>query len=168
MIEFQKITDAEGLAAIRAIADEVWPETFAPILSPEQIAYMMEMMYAPQVMADELAQGYTFEIVRIDGEDAGYLVCSPYHDDRMKIHNVYLRSRFHGRGVGQAMLEEAQRIARSCGFKRVRLNVNKQNFRAIKAYERNGFCTVESVKNPIGNGFFMDDFVMEKRIGENE
>ena len=37
MIEFQKITEAEGLASIRAIADEIWPETFAPILSPEQI-----------------------------------------------------------------------------------------------------------------------------------
>ena len=46
MIEFQKITEAEGLFVIRAIADEIWPETFAPILSPEQIAYMMEMMYS--------------------------------------------------------------------------------------------------------------------------
>ena len=166
MFCFEKVVDANGLAAIRAIADEIWPETFAPILSPEQIAYMMEMMYAPQVMADELAQGYTFEILRIDNENAGYLVCSPYHGDTMKIHKVYLRSKFHGRGFGQIMLAEAQRIARSSGFKRVRLNVNKQNFRAIKAYERNGFVTVESVKNPIGNGFYMDDFVMAKEIGE--
>lgn len=168
MMTFEKVADRQGLAVIRAIADEIWPETFAAILSAEQIAYMMEMMYAPQVMADELAQGYTFEIVRIDGEDAGYIVCSPYHDDVMKIHKVYLRSKFHGRGVGQAMLEEAQKIARENGFKRVCLNVNKQNLRAIRAYERNGFSTVESVKNPIGNGFYMDDFVMEKKIGEEK
>ena len=50
------------------------------------------------------------------------------------------------------------------GAKYLRLNVNKHNEKAIKAYLRNGFVTVESVKNDIGNGFFMDDFVMQKTL----
>ena len=50
------------------------------------------------------------------------------------------------------------------GAQFLRLNVNKHNEKAIRAYLRNGFRTVESVKNDIGNGFFMDDYVMEKRL----
>lgn len=164
MITFETITEKKDLAAIRAIADEIWPETFAAILSPEQIRYMMNMMYAPDVMADELAHGYTFVLVRIHGQDAGYIVCSPCCEQVMKIHKLYLLSRYHGEGIGQQMLAEAQRIARSRGFKRVRLNVNKKNIKAIRAYGRNGFTTVEAVKNPIGNGFYMDDYVMEKEL----
>jgi ribosomal protein S18 acetylase RimI-like enzyme len=54
--------------------------------------------------------------------------------------------------------------AKNAGFAKLRLNVNKYNAKAIKAYQRNNFVTVESVKIDIGNGFFMDDFVMEKEL----
>ena len=52
-------------------------------------------------------------------------------------------------------------MAREAGYKHLRLNVNRQNAKAIKAYDRNGFKTIETVDNPIGNGFFMNDYVME-------
>ena len=81
-----------------------------------------------------------------------------------KLHKVYLLERYHGRGIGSAMLAQAEERARELGFRRLRLNVNKHNERAIRAYLRNGFVTVEAVKNPIGQGFFMDDFVMEKAL----
>ena len=55
-------------------------------------------------------------------------------------------------------------MCRAAGFKKLRLNVNKHNERAISVYRRNGFETVESVKNDIGGGFFMDDYVMEKLL----
>jgi RimJ/RimL family protein N-acetyltransferase len=44
------------------------------------------------------------------------------------------------------------------------LNVNKQNLRAIRAYERNGFFVREAVVVDIGGGFVMDDYVMAKRL----
>ena len=39
------------------------------------------------------------------------------------------------------------------------LAVNKQNVRAIAAYERKGFSVRESVCVNIGGGFVMDDFI---------
>lgn len=57
MMEIKQITNSADLRIIREIADRVWPETFAAILSPEQIVYMMKMMYAPEVLAAELARG---------------------------------------------------------------------------------------------------------------
>ena len=47
---FVTLDTPESLQTVRDIAAEVWPKTFAPILPPEQIPYMMRMMYAPEVM----------------------------------------------------------------------------------------------------------------------
>ena len=161
---FEQLNTPESLQTIRDIAADIWPKTFAAILSREQIAYMMEMMYAPEVMAKELADGYNFEIVRVDGIPAGYMVWSAYPaaPDSAKLHKLYLLQEYHHQGIGSAMLTHVAGRARSSGFSRLRLNVNKYNEAAKKSYLCNGFSVTESVKIDIGNGFFMDDFVMEK------
>lgn len=166
--EFQKLETPESLKLVRAIADEVWPNTFRAILSPEQIAYMMKMMYAPEVMNRELASGVRFELLRIDGAPAGYLIWSAYegHCGTAKLHKVYLLERYHFQGYGKRMLARAAEEARAAGFSRLLLTVNKHNEKAIAAYLRNGFVRTESVKTDIGNGFFMDDFIMVKDLAE--
>ena len=165
MIAFEELKTPESLAIIRTIAREVWPETFAAILSKEQIIYMMQMMYAPEVMTGELHNGYHFELISVDGEAAGYFSWSPYSlPGTAKLHKLYLRHKFHGRGIGSQMLKQVEFQAKAAGFNRLRLNVNKFNTKARKAYFRNKFSDVESVKIDIGSGFFMDDFVMEKNI----
>jgi GNAT superfamily N-acetyltransferase len=164
---FVTLDTPESLQIVRDIADEVWPKTFAPILPPEQIPYMMNMMYAPEVMERELREGYHFAALLVDDVPSGYISWSLYHDhgDTAKLHKVYLLTSCHGKGFGRLMLDYATEVCRAAGFKRLRLNVNKHNERAISVYLKNGFETVESVKNDIGGGFFMDDYVMEKQIG---
>lgn len=162
---FVTLDTPESLQTVRDIAAEVWPKTFAPILPPEQIPYMMNMMYAPEVMERELREGYRFAALLVDGMPSGYISWSPYHGDTAKLHKVYLLTSCHGKGFGRMMLDYASDVCRAAGFKRLRLNVNKHNERAISVYRKNGFVTVESVKNDIGGGFYMDDYVMEKRIG---
>ena len=164
-IVFEELTTPGSLQIIRDIASDIWPKTFAKILSPKQISYMMKMMYAPEVMEKELASGYHFEIIRVDRTPAGYFSWSPYDlPETAKLHKVYLLEKFHGMGIGSMMLKQAEMRAKKAGFSRLRLNVNKYNERAKKAYSRNDFATVEAVKIDIGNGFFMDDFVMEKSL----
>ena len=162
ILKFTELKTPESLQVIRDIAASIWPETFREILSPEQITYMMEMMYAPAVMEKELADGYHFDIVCTDDLPAGYMVYSSYAPETAKLHKLYLLSRYHGRGIGSAMLDHVANQTRKLGFKNLILNVNKHNVKAINAYERNNFTTIEAVKIDIGNGFFMDDFVMKK------
>jgi len=164
ILNFIELKTPESLQIIRDIAAGIWPETFREILSPEQISYMMEMMYAPAVMEKEFADGCHFDIVCIDDAPAGYMVYSAYAPETAKLHKLYLLSRYHGQGIGSAMLDYVADQARKLGFKSLLLNVNKHNAKAIKAYERNNFTTVEAVKIDIGNGFFMDDFVMKKEL----
>ena len=165
IIEFSEVTAKENLQIIRDIAADIWPKTFAPILSPEQITYMMQMMYSPEVMENELEKGFHFLIVLINHTPGGYFSWSPYNlPETAKLYKVYLLEKFHHQGIGSAMLKEAEKRAAAAGFTRLRLNVNKYNDKARKAYLRNGFEVVDSVKIDIGNGFVMDDFVMEKTL----
>lgn len=166
-VRFVELTTPESLTAVRKIADEIWPETFSAILSQEQIVYMMKMMYAPEVMADELARGYHFILLQINNEDAGYISWSPYGGaGTVKLHKLYLRSKFHGAGIGTLMLKHIISLCRSQCCSRLLLNVNKNNEKAIKAYKRNGFAVLEAVCNDIGNGFVMDDYVMYIDLAE--
>ncbi len=164
-IKFTELTSPESLQTIRDIAAVIWPETFREILSKKQIKYMMQMMYAPSVMESELRSGYHFEIISVDDITAGYISYSAYeYPNTAKLHKVYLLSQYHHQGIGSAMLQRAEQATKGLGYSKLRLNVNKNNSNAIKAYLRNGFAQVDSVKIDIGNGFFMDDFVMEKKL----
>jgi ribosomal protein S18 acetylase RimI-like enzyme len=44
------------------------------------------------------------------------------------------------------------------------LTVNRQNFKAINFYFKNGFVIDEVADFEIGNGFVMNDFVMKKEL----
>ena len=158
---FEQLKTPESLERVRKIAGEIWPETFRKILSEEQIRYMMTMMYSPSVMEGELSSGYIFEILVIDGKDAGYMVYAPYDDSgTMKLHKLYLLGEYHGKGYGQEMLSHVKERSSGMGYRSLILAVNKRNAKAIKAYKRFGFEVEESVKIDIGSGFYMDDFRM--------
>lgn len=156
----------EELGLVRSVADAVWPVTFREILSPEQIAYMMKMMYAPEVMDCEFESGVEFYGV-FDGEfPVGYLTWSGCMErpGTAKLHKCYLLPAYQNRGIGSLMLGKAKELARERGFSRLRLNVNRRNGKAIRAYLRNGFAAIGSEDNDIGGGFFMNDYVMEAEL----
>lgn len=164
-LAFEELLSPASLQIIRDIAADIWPKTFADILSAEQIYYMMQMMYAPEVMEKELDSGYHFEIIKVDDRPAGYFSWSPYDiPGTAKLHKLYLLQEFHGQGIGSKMLSQVEMRAGNAGFSRLRLNVNKYNAKAMRSYRRNGYQVTDDVKIDIGNGFFMDDFVMEKSI----
>jgi GNAT superfamily N-acetyltransferase len=159
MEEFVRLENVESLSRIRAVAADVWPKTFREILSEEQIGYMMKMMYSPEVMEKEFSSGYCFDMLVIDGKDAGYMVYSPCADQpRMKLHKLYLLEEYQGKGYGQKMLQHVKESALKSGYTVLVLAVNKQNIKAQRAYLRAGFELEYALKTDIGSGFYMDDY----------
>jgi len=59
------------------------------------------------------------------------------------------------------MLEHVKTFAAELRATRILLTVNKANARALRAYERAGFRTIDAIFTDIGGGFVMNDFVME-------
>lgn len=161
-ISIRPATDSE-LPVIKKLALRIWPDTYGEILTPAQIDYMIEMMYAQPVLERERREGISFDLICEQNQPVGFLSYGPYRREppTMKLHKLYLDFSLHGRGIGSMALQYAISVAREQGYRFLRLNVNKENETALRAYRRNGFRQVEAVKIDIGGGYFMDDFVME-------
>lgn len=157
--------DPGDIPLIRDLAERTWRACYPGMISPQQIEYMLERMYDPAVLADEIGSGTLYLLVFAQGKPAGYLAFSDVRDDReILLHKLYVLPHLQGQGLGRRMLDEARRRATALGARRIGLYVNKRNDRALKLYARYGFVKAAAVVNDIGGGFVMDDYRMELEL----
>ncbi len=151
------------IPVIQRIAFKTWPETFGEILSKPQLTYMLDLMYSETSLKEQINEkGHDFVISGADGF-ASFQV--NYGDSPVtKIHKIYILPTAQGQGVGKALFSHIVAMSKACGNDRLTLNVNKYNQSAIAFYEKLGFTEVCRENIPIGNGFWMEDMVMEKSI----
>ena len=154
------------LPAIAAIAEVIWRQHYPGIISPEQIEYMLERMYALPLLRDELTrQGICYDRLLVDSHLSGFASYGPAGDTAMvKLHKLYVLPEMHGRGLGSRLLQHCEIAAKGMGARRLSLTVNKRNIRAIAAYRRNGFDVADEIVTDIGGGFVMDDYLMAKEL----
>ena len=55
-------------------------------------------------------------------------------------------------------------LCRKRNLSSIWLTCNKHNDHTLKVYDHLGFHTIRSEKNDIGNGFYMDDYIMEYSV----
>jgi D-tyrosyl-tRNA(Tyr) deacylase len=160
-IELIRVTTPELLARVRAIAEAAWPPTYAGIIPPEQIPYMISRMYSADAVAAAAAAHTLYFLVLADGADAGLLSYdeTPREDGACELHKIYTLPQYWGRGIGNDLLLRAIDAARHAGASSIWLRVNKNNKRALKAYRRAGLSQWRSICTDIGEGFLMDDYV---------
>ena len=151
-------------ATISALAHRIWPPTFADILSAAQIDYMLDMMYAPAAIAEQVKKEHIFLLLCQNSEAIGYVSYQlNYLPDTTKIHKLYLLPKQHGQGLGRYMIEAVAERARQVGQTCLRLDVNYEN-PAVGLYEHLGFTKIDRVDTEIGNGYLMEDWVMERAL----
>ena len=158
-----RITPATALdiPVLRDLAHRIWHEHYPDILSRQQIDYMLARMYDTRVMQLEMAEGIFWHLVHLEHEPVGFISCAiDAAAAHAKLHKLYLLPALHGRGIGRQMLDWVKAFAADRHAHEIRLQVNKRNTRAIRAYERAGFRVRENVLTEIGEGFVMDDFIM--------
>ena len=152
---------AAEIARCAALADEIWHQHYASILSPEQIDYMVERFQSAPAMSRQIAEeGYRYVRVLCDGEEAGFFGYT-HTGDELFLSKLYLRAAYRGRGLARRALVflEGELV-----HGRITLTVNRYNTNSIAAYRALGFSVIREQCSDIGAGFVMDDFVMEKRI----
>lgn len=165
MIVIENNSDS-NFTEIRAIAEEVWPKTYGSILGQAQFDYMMEMMYSVaslQMQANE--KQHHFILAKENKMAVGFASyefnCN--QTNKTKIHKIYILSTQQGKGIGKVLLDYIVKEAKRLDNKALFLNVNKYN-PAQHFYKKLGFeITAEEVID-IGQGYVMDDYVMEKAI----
>lgn len=156
----------EELNKVQSIAHRTWPSTFANILSPEQIEYMLNWMYSLDMLESQLDKGHTFLLAEDDGKELGFAGFELNYAEgpKAKLHKIYLLPEAQGKGAGKALILEVANRARKSGQKSLLLNVNKYNQKAIDFYLKMGFQEIYKEVIDIGNGYVMDDVVMELNL----
>ena len=157
----------DDIPALIKLAREIWYAHYPSIITVEQIEYMLDQRYTPDVIRAQLASDNVWwDKLLVDGAMVAFAAYELGDDPcAMKLDKLYVRNDLHGRGYGSLLMRHVEEQARNRGCTRLYLQVNKNNRGAIQAYIKNGFAVSEAAKFEIGRGFYMDDYVMSKDIG---
>lgn len=164
MISIQNNTD-QYFTHVRAIAEEVWPIAYGSILSHQQLEYMMVMMYSVSALQEQAEKGHHFILAVEDEIPVGFASYEFNYNQtsKTKIHKIYILSNQQGKGTGRILIDYITESAQKNNQEALILNVNKHNL-AQHFYKKIGFEIALEEVIDIGNGYVMDDFVMEKPI----
>ncbi len=156
----------DDIPLIHSMAEVVFPATYKAILSPEQIDYMMDWMYSPDSLRRQMdEEGHVYHLVFVDGEAAGYVSVQPEGDALFHLQKIYVLPQFQGMHLGRRLFDCAVSYIRSvhpapC---EMHLNVNRNN-PSLRFYEHLGMTKVAEGDFPIGNGYYMNDYIMGLRL----
>lgn len=161
MISIHRVALTE-LPIIQHMAHEIWPQTYASILSVEQLEYMLTNFYALDALETQMKKGQQFFLAEENGFPVGFLAIE--HDCKAslltKIHKLYVLRSCQGNGIGKQLIDFASEEAKEHNQKGLFLNVNKYNSAQL-FYTKLGFSIIQEEVVPIGNGYVMDDYVMQ-------
>lgn len=146
---------------IQELTNQIWPSTYQSILTQEQIDYMIAEMYSTAELNRQLQTGITF-LLLWDGDRAiGFAAYGEAEPGLYKLHKIYLHPDQQGKGAGKLLLNTVISNVTVAGGQLLELNVNRYN-KARYFYEKIGFEIYEEKDIDIGNGYWMNDFVMRK------
>jgi len=158
-----RVATIQDIPAIQQIAHTTWPVAYGTILSQEQLTYMLDMMYSEASLQKQFADGHLFFMAEVDGQPDGFASVSLEKDAVYKLNKLYVLPTTQKTGAGKALLHAVTGCARELGGRQLILQVNRYN-NAKGFYEKHGFTILQEVKLNIGNGYFMDDYIMGREL----
>jgi len=159
-IRYAKIEDID---LIRRLTFLVWPQTYSSIISESQINYMLEMMYSDSSLQKQMMEGAKFIIAFDEDEPVGFASYQETDPTVFKLHKLYVLPSQQGKGTGKFIINYIINDIKPTGATALYLQVNRRN-NARNFYEKEGFVVTGEFDFDIGNGFVMDDYVMEKKL----
>lgn len=163
----------ESIPLLREVAWVVFPHTYRTMLSPEQIEYMMDMMYSERALLMQFRErGDRFFVVRrarggaeegVAADIVGYLSVRPDGDHCYHLEKLYTLPTVRGVGLGRRLFDYAKQVAsewadgEAC---RLILNVNRDNEAAVAFYHKMGMHEIGRGDFPIGQDYYMTDYIL--------
>jgi RsiW-degrading membrane proteinase PrsW (M82 family)/GNAT superfamily N-acetyltransferase len=153
------------IPVIRELAHRIWPAAYRTILSDEQLAYMLELIYSQTSLERQMQEEqHQFLLLLQNEAPCGFADYGPTAiPGQYKLHKLYVLTDEHGRGLGRQLLQYVEAKAKEQGAVQLILNVNRHNT-AVHFYEKMGYAIRETVDVNIGHGYYMNDYVMGKML----
>lgn len=163
-----KILPAEtkDIPVINSLAHNIWPVAYKHILSKVQMDYMLHLFYDPLSLLQQMQdQDHQFIILYFNDEPRGFASFSnkPGMASVYKLHKLYVQTEQQGTGFGKALLNHVIDLIKKENGKHLQLNVNRNN-NALQFYLKHDFRIIAQEDIDIGQGYFMNDYVMETEL----
>jgi diamine N-acetyltransferase len=161
----------DDIDALALIGSATFLETFAGILHGQAIMKHCQTQHGKETYRHYLQHGATAWLAELDngGASIGYallskpeLAAAEMDGSDLELKRIYALSRFHGSGIGAALMAKATQKA-SKTARRLLLGVYNGNERAIAFYRKQGFEQIATRQFQVGDTFY-DDIVLAKNL----
>lgn len=153
----------DDLPVISAMLTETWHDTYDGIYGRDKVAELTKAWHSVDALKGRLTKPRSEFIVVDDGAEIGGMAYVVQIDSETSmLHQLYVRPTQQGQGLGEKLLVEAE----ACfpDVRKIRLEVEEANQRAVKFYERNGFRRVGTTPDCGVKGSGIPAVIMEKVI----
>jgi len=159
---------ADDASALALIGAATFLETFAGILDGEAVVAHCAAQHNETAYRALLASGARAWIAEAQpgGAPVGFALLgrpdlAAAADGDIELKRIYSLSRFHGSGLGAALM--AQAVAAAAGYRRLLLGVYARNDRALAFYRKQGFADIGTRQFNVG-GKLYDDLVLARPL----
>ncbi|MFZ5551829.1 MAG: GNAT family N-acetyltransferase [Bacteroidota bacterium] len=160
---FFRRADKNDIAVIQQLANKIWYAHYTSIVTIEQIDYMLEKMYSLKSLEEQMKSRHEFFLAFVNDIPAGFISVQKKEEGIYFLPKFYVDTSLHRKGIGTKLFEFV--LHQTSHPKEIELTVNRNNSNAINFYLKLGFIIDHPADFDIGNGFFMNDYVM-KRISK--
>lgn len=169
-LHFRRANNDDALA-LAALAEQTFIETYASQNDPEQIRVHCAHNFGIAQQSTEIADpDYAVILAFLDQTLVGFaqVVKKPAPpsvdaDNAVALYRYYVTQAWHGKGIAQPLLAQAEQAARSFGADYLWLGMWEHNARALAYYQKVGFQHVGWMDYQFGD-IVERDYVLLKRL----
>ena len=157
--------DRNMIKETSAFAQDVFIDYYNDLIGNKQATYMADLFLSPEAINKLMDKSAVFKLLKENGKIIGFCEFVK-EDDRLFLSKLYVDKNYRGKGLGKILFDETVKYAKENSLDTIYLTVNKGNTPSYNIYLHLGFKVVDSVVNDIGQGYVMDDYIMEYKITE--
>jgi diamine N-acetyltransferase len=151
------------IECIRSLALEIWPATYSETFSPQQVIYMLNKLFSETSLQRQMTSEHQYLVIKAGYQPIGFASYSEIIPSIFKLHKIYILPAYQGLGAGKFTMEKIIDVLTAKRATALTLNVNKHN-PAKAFYEQLGFKIAKTEFSEVGDGYFINDYVMELKL----
>lgn len=159
-MQIEEVFAPPQIIKVQELADEIWREYYPAIISQEQIGYMLNTFQTAKAILEQINEGYSYFLLRVQDKEIGYMAVRK-RQNSLFVSKLYIRKTARQKGYAKKAVSFLKDQAKAQRLSSLSLTVNIHNKTAIEAYEHLGFKNKGTLKQDIGEGFIMDDYIYE-------
>lgn len=155
-----KYCGADEAKELSDMAIDIWMDYYGRFIDPDMVEYIVRRFQSESAIKQQIKDGYLYWFIMKGDKKAGYACVVP-EGDSLFMSKLYVSKEVRGSGLGSKTMDDILSIGKAMGKKKVYLRVNKHNTSSIEFYRRKGFVITRSLKEDLGEGYYLDDHFME-------